>query len=422
VVPAPAGNGLAMRAGLFLDGLAVDHDVFLLVIPVAAPAEAVRSSQFVARRARRVVFLPLEGRADSLFGLIGRLTDPAARAAALAAYPRPALCRFATPQTVRDAAALFADVSFDVVHVMRLYLSPFAAPHLEAAAPTGPPACTLDLDDDESRTRRRLAALHAAHGDSAATAAEAAEADKYERLERTALPRYQRVLVCSEMDAAVVRGRIPGARVAVVPNAVRMPAGTGPRPTDGVFRLLLVGSMGYDPNTDAAAELCREILPRVRAAARRAVRVTIVGSHPTPAVGGLAEIPGVTVTGAVPDVAPYYDRADVVVVPLRAGGGTRIKVLEAFAHRVPVVATPMGAEGLEVSPGRHLLVGEGPDALAAACLRLLRDPALGRQLAADAHALVKRRYALPVVARAIRNLYRELRDVPAVVDAAGAPP
>jgi glycosyltransferase involved in cell wall biosynthesis len=121
-------------------------------------------------------------------------------------------------------------------------------------------------------------------------------------------------------------------------------------------------------------------------------------------------------------VAPYYDRADVVVVPLRAGGGTRIKVLEAFAHRVPVVATPMGAEGLEVSPGRHLLVGDGPDALAAACLRLLRDPALGRQLAADAHALVKRRYALPVVARAIRNLYRELRDVPAVVDAAGAPP
>ena len=423
VLPAPAGNGLAMRAGLFLDGLAADHDVFLLVVPAAAPPDAVFSSQFVARRTRRVAILPLEGRADSLFGLILRLKDPVAREAALAAYPRPALSRFATPQTVRDAAALFADTSFDVVHAMRLYLAPFAAPYLEAAARTGRPACVLDLDDDESTTRRRLAAVHAACGDPAAAAAQTVEADKYERLEEATLLRFHRALVCSEIDAAAVIGRVPGARVSVIPNAVRVPADTGPRRRlADVFTLLLVGSMGYGPNAAAAEELCRDVLPRVRAAADREVRVTVVGSHPTPAVARLAEIPGVTVTGAVPEVTPYYGRADVAVIPVRAGGGTRIKLLEAFAHRVPAVATPMGAEGLDVLPGRHLLVGDGPDALAAACLRLLREPALGRQLADDAYTLVRRRYALPVVSRAIRNLFGDLREAPAVVDGEAAHP
>lgn len=411
-----------MRAGLFLDALAADHDVFLLVVPVAAPADRISSSRFVARRTRRVVIWPLGERADSLFRLILRLRDPATREAALAAYPRPTLSRFATPQTVRDTVTLFADVSFDIVHVMRLYLAPFAAPYVDAAARTGHPACVLDLDDDEPRTRRRLAAQHAARGDAAAAAAETAEAGKYERLEGATLCRFRRALVCSEIDAAAVKGRVPGARVAVVPNAVGLPRDTRSRQVANVFTLLLVGSMGYGPNAAAADELCREILPRVRAGADREVRVTIVGSHPLPAVARLAEIAGVTVTGAVPEVTPYYDRADVAVIPVRAGGGTRIKLLEAFAHRVPVVATPMAAEGLDVTPGRHLLAGDGPDALAAACLRLLREPALGPQLAADAHALVARCYAVPVVGPAIRTLYRELREAPGVVDEEAAHP
>ena len=175
--------------------------------------------------------------------------------------------------------------------------------------------------------------------------------------------------------------------------------------------------MGYGPNAAAAEELCREVLPRVRAAADREVRVTVVGSRPPPGVARLAEIPGVTVTGTVPEVTPHYDRAAVAVIPVRAGGGTRIKMLEAFAHRVPRSRHPMAAEGLDVTPGQHLLVGDDPDALAAACVALLREPALGRQLAADAYTLVRRRYALPVVARAIRTLYRDLREAPAALPA-----
>jgi glycosyltransferase involved in cell wall biosynthesis len=404
-----------MRAGLFLEALAAEHDVSLLVVPVAAPADAPTTSDFVGRRTRRVVVLRLEGRADSLFGLIGRLREPAARAAALAAYPRPALCRFATPQAVRDAAAAFADTPFDVVHVMRLYLAPFAAPYLDAAAGARRPTCVIDLDDDEPTTRRRLATLHAVRGDPAAAVLQRAEADKYERLEADELPRFRRAFVCSATDAAALIGRVPGVPVTAVPNAVSVPRDTPCRRVVDVFTLLFVGSMGYGPNIDAAEVLCHEVLPRVRAAADRRVHVTVVGSHPSPAVTRLARIPGVTVTGPVPDVAPYYAAAHAAVVAVRAGGGTRIKLLEAFAHRVPVITTTAGAEGLDALPGRHFLLGDGPDALAAGCLRLLREPGLARRLADEASALVRRRYALPVVAGEIEALYRGLREAPVVV-------
>jgi glycosyltransferase involved in cell wall biosynthesis len=397
VMPASAGNGLAMRAGLLLDALAADHAVSLLVVPVADPGAGGELPAFVRRRAVRAEVLDLAGRGDPAYPAGG------ATVAARRAYPRPALARFATAPLLREAAAR-AGRRFAVVHVMRLYLAPFAAPFL-AAGPARPLA-VLDLDDDEPRTRRRLASLHARRGEGAAAALEAAEADKYGALERAWLPRFDRVLVCSESDRAAVMARVPGVRLAVVPNAVAVPPAVARPPPGPALRLLLVGSLGYVPNADAALWLCDEVLPRLRAATTRPVHAALVGGRPPAAVARLAAREGVTVAGTVPDVGPWYARADVAVAPLRAGGGTRIKVLEAFAHRVPVVATPVGAEGLEAQPGRHLLVAETPEAFAEACRRVGEEPALARRLATAAHTLVRARYARPAVLARAREIYR----------------
>ena len=170
--------------------------------------------------------------------------------------------------------------------------------------------------------------------------------------------------------------------------------------------LLFAGTLGYAPNGDAAEFFCHEVLPRLRALAGPPARVAIVGSNPGPSVLRLSQIPEVTVAGNVPSMAPYYAAADVAVVPVRAGGGTRIKVLEAFAYRVPVVATAVGVEGLDAEAGLHLLVADGADEFATACARLLRDPALALALAERAHALLAPRYAFPTVAARIRELYR----------------
>ena len=116
-----------------------------------------------------------------------------------------------------------------------------------------------------------------------------------------------------------------------------------------------------------------------------------MGAHPQAAVRLLAVQDNVSVTGTVTDVTRCYESAHAVIVPVRAGGGTRIKVLEAFAHQRPVVSTSAGAEGLEVTAGRHLLIADSRSDFAACCGRLMRDPALGRQLAGQAAAYVRMR-------------------------------
>ena len=102
-------------------------------------------------------------------------------------------------------------------------------------------------------------------------------------------------------------------------------------------------------------------------------RALIVGNHPPDSVLALGTRRGITVTGAVDSVTPYYRQATVAVVPLRAGGGTRIKILEAAAHRVPVVSTPIGAEGLDVTDGHELLLAHTPEQMAHQCVRLWQD-------------------------------------------------
>jgi glycosyltransferase involved in cell wall biosynthesis len=124
-----------------------------------------------------------------------------------------------------------------------------------------------------------------------------------------------------------------------------------------------------------------------------------------PAVVALAAS-GVEVWADPADLAPHYDWAEVALAPLRAGGGTRIKILEAFAARVPVVASRIGAEGLAVRDGRHLLLADDASGLAAACLRLHDDRPLARRLTGNALALVRRRYARPAGVRQLREVLR----------------
>jgi glycosyltransferase involved in cell wall biosynthesis len=403
LTPADSGTGVAMRAGLFLDALARDHDVSLLVVPVTGPAPTAWPS-FVDERTVERVCLDLRGREDPAFSRAAR----SGRVGALRSFPRPALCRFATEEIVREARRAFSPRSFDVVHVMRLYLAPFVAAFTGARS-TGT-RTVLDLDDDEVETRRRIASLHARRGEHALMAVQAAEADKYRALEAEWLARFDHLLVCSERDRAVVAARTGHRSVHALANGARRPdatAAAAPEP-GGARRVLFVGSLGYFPNVDAATILCREVLPRLRARVPRQVAVDVVGSQPGPAVAELREIPGVSIHADAERVAPFYARADVAILPIRAGGGTRLKILEAFAHGVPVVSTAIGAEGIAVESGRHLLLADGPDALAEAGASVLGDPALAARLRTEARELIAQRYDATLVGEEIRGLFREI--------------
>lgn len=395
IMPADGGNGLAMRMGGFLEAYARRFAVSLVVTPVAGQIAAdEQQPPFVVRHAERVIVLPLERAMHPLFQLIARHRDPAERRAAMKAYPRPRPF-FYDPVLLCEAMTerLGAESRFALVHVGRLYMAPLAGPYF------GHARCILDLDDDDARTLRRIGALRAANGDAAGGEDDAADAGKFETLAREYLQRFSLCLVASEPDRASLESRHPGLAIAVVENAVRtgktavMHGGIAP------IDLLMVGSLGYYPNIDAAKFFCREVLPRLGPA-----RLTILGSKPGPAVAVLGQQKNVTVAADVPDVAPYYAASRVVVVPIRAGGGSRIKILEAFAQGRPVVSTTLGAEGLDVADGRHLLIADRADDFAVAVRRLLNDADLAARLVAAARQLVAERYDLARIATRIESL------------------
>lgn len=223
-------------------------------------------------------------------------------------------------------------------------------------------------------------------------AADAIDEVRWRRLESEITQAGASVVVCSRLDRDRL-GRSDG--VWVVPNGYE-PATLAARthlesrPVDPV--LIMVGLLNYEPNRDAAAFFATEILPRIRLH-RSDARLRIVGRYDSvSAVEPLRGIAGVDVLGEVADVASQLASADISVVPIRFGGGTRIKILEAFAHGLPVVSTTVGCEGLDVIDGEHLLVADDPVAFAAACLRLSEDAELRAKLVSAAAELWRSRY------------------------------
>jgi glycosyltransferase involved in cell wall biosynthesis len=186
--------------------------------------------------------------------------------------------------------------------------------------------------------------------------------------------------------------RLGDGRVIVVPNGTTVPARVDRRRAASARPVLtFVGLMKYAPNTDAAEWLAHAITPALRERVDTDFEVRIVGDPP-PAVRALGQQPNVTVTGFVDELDAELALADVALVPLRQGTGTRLKILEAFAHGIPVVSTTIGAAGLDVVHDEHLLLADTPDTFAEACVRVLRDNALRARLTTSARQLVQTRY------------------------------
>jgi glycosyltransferase involved in cell wall biosynthesis len=402
VEPAVTGNGLAMRAGAVLRALAARHRVWLVIVPYfPSPAGALPDG--LRALCEGVASVPPDALAPPVRGVLPRLARwYLARARRQAGAADADAASAAT--VWRDGEPLpFSALPFDVLHAFRLATVPAVRRYADAIASRGPtgraPALHLDLDDVESEVHAQLARLYRRDGRDVLAQLEERAAARAREHEDDVLARFDRVYVCSEADRERLRPRAR-AELRVLPNSVAIPDAP-PAPSGGAFTFLFVGTLGYHPNADAILHFCAEVLPLLRARAPGAFGVTIVGGGAPPAVRALGELPDVRLTGAVADVAPYYREADAVIVPIRAGGGTRIKALEAFSYRRPVVATSVGVAGIDARHEQHVLVADTPDAFADCCLRLLRDPGLGRRLASSALSLVTRAHTSDAVASSL---------------------
>jgi glycosyltransferase involved in cell wall biosynthesis len=367
-IPAPTGHGSAIRADIMLEVLARRYNIFLFVYHLYKERLHQPDAARLSERCADVVILP-------------RATAPHSVLAALLAF------------TTRTD-------TFDVVHVFRLCMARLIGDFLRTRDRPRP-KMVLDLDDHESKARLRLAALLERAGDMEAASAMRGTAHTAALLEGRVLPEYDLVCVSNPDDVEELAERHKNTTIRLVPNAVRVPPSTPANRSRVLPTLLFVGTMHYYPNEDGVVFFCSEALPLLRERFGRPFRVMIVGTRPSERVLALRQHSEVVVTGEVPDVEEYYRAADVVIVPIRAGGGTRIKILEACAHRKPIVSTPLGAEGLGVTHGRELLIAETATELAACCEMLLTDPRRAECLATAGYEWVRSQHTPLRVARAL---------------------
>ncbi len=203
--------------------------------------------------------------------------------------------------------------------------------------------------------------------------------------------RFKVCIAVSNQDADVIRRMSPNTEVHVVPNGVNIRQFASPRSERSQRNLLFFGTLSYGPNADGITWFCREVLPRVRNRIPE-IELDITGIDSTPRIMQLASQTGVNVLGFVPDIRERLWSATATVVPLHVAGGTRLKILEAMAAECPVVSTTIGAEGLGVIDGKHLLIADEAEAFATAIVNLVASPKMRREMAILGRKFVSEHY------------------------------
>jgi glycosyltransferase involved in cell wall biosynthesis len=371
--PYPPSTGAKSRAHHLLRVLGERHEVALISF-----ADTPIEPEWIDRVRRLCGHVEVVERPpfhqDRLRGILGFLS------------PRPRAVVATDSSEMRARVARLAD-AWRPTHVMALTAA--TAPYVLDLPARLRPRASLDVDNlmtralyDEYRRAagprrlRRWAAWR-----------------KFQRYERRLIRRFDVALLLSQDDVDIVRPFVAGrgVRLAIVPNGVDVAHHRPGLVEPDRHRLVFNGSLTYEPNRDAMEFFVAEVLPTIRARVPE-LRLVITGAREPSFLDGRPPPPGVELTGHLADVRPAVAGSWACVVPLRLGGGTRVKILEAMALGTPVVSTRKGAEGLEVRDGVHLLLADSAAELAAQTLRLIESPALRARLAADARRLVEERY------------------------------
>ncbi len=412
-LPYPPRQGTTIRNFNLIVQLAARHEVHLLT--------------FVEHQERLAAAAPLHERCASVQTVVAPQRRLSTRLRDLLLSPHPDMAlRLRSPAFQRALGDVAARHAFDVIQVEGIELAQYAL-WLRGHRPPGLPRLPLPFPADRSPLL-----VFDDHNAEYVLQQRAFETDlrqprrwigaAYSFVQWRRLRRYEaricrladRVVAVSEADRRALRALLPGLPVTVAPNGVDVAYYGAYQPDPaacpvGDHALVYVGKMDFRPNVDAVLWFADEILPLIRSQSPQAT-FYVVGSNPHPRLARLAGQPGIVVTGSVPDVRAYVAAAAVAVVPLRMGGGTRLKVLEAMTMRRAVVSTSVGAEGLGATPGQQLLIADAPPAFAGAVVELLRDPPRRAALGQAACAFAAARFDWATIVPKIEAVYLEHCD------------
>ena len=398
-IPYPPKAGFLIRSYHLLRELAREHTVDVVAMvqkdwvttlyPTLAEGLA-ESHAALAEFCRDVHFAPIE-RLERRFG-----RQRTALEALLRGTPY-ATTWLESPQAATAVREIVATRHPDLVHFDTIGLVPLAA-QIEMLP------STLGHHNVESHMLQRRAVNTP---NPIARAYLAREARLLQRVEIDTGRRFATHVTCSDLDSDRLRELLPGAHIESVPNGVDCGYFCPNAGTERPNSLVFAGTMNWYPNVDAMLFMLREIWPALR---RRVPDLTldIVGSNPPDLLRRfVAESPGVTMHGYVPDVRPYLAAAGLVVCPIRDGGGTKLKILDAFASGKCVLAHPIACEGIDVTDGRDIVLATEPAQWVERCVELLAGPARRREIAAAARALVETRYSYASIGRHFRLIMTE---------------
>lgn len=388
-IPYPLISGAPLRTYSVLRRWAKEHDLYLVAF--RARDDDKGDLAHLREFCREVVAVEHKG-------LRKRMHAGKALKALLVGEP-PELRLAFSGELAEEIRSLVARVDFDIVQIehggMGMYLE-VLPPRLRKRAVW----LLHDIDFDKFK---RIARIESGLLGKLRTSVHAA---MLRRWQPAFAARFGLCVTMSEADRQLLLSANGNLRVEVAENGVDTDR-YRPLPDDGANpEMLFIGNMGYQPNADGAIYFCSEVLPLIRARNAEAT-LSIVGIDPGEAVKRLAGS-GVTVTGGVPEVVPYYRKSRVCVVPLRAGSGTRLKILEAMALGRPVVSTSLGCEGLKVVDGEHLLIADDSTLFADRVVKLLNDGELRARIAANARDFVVALYDWDVIARKSMNAFLDL--------------
>lgn len=390
ICPYPPNSGTPLRTYNLISRLAREHEIWLVTFfhPTDHAEQAIAHLRSLCARVEAIPYhaeRAFHRPADFFVYLLRRVP--------------PDLRFYMSSEMLRTVRSLTADTVFDIVQIedsyMALFFEALPAEHRNKAVITMIDLMHVKYDRIyrlEPTIRRRFRLW------------------LQSRMMRAWEPRYmehfQRCLMMSEVDRQLLQLANPRVKTAVVPNGVDTKLYSLLPETDSRPEVLFVGNMGYRPNIDGAKFFCREVLPLLRRALPT-VQFWLVGIDPAPEVLQL-QGDGVHVTGAVEDVRPYYDRSAVCVVPLRAGGGTRLKILEAMALGRPIVSTRIGCEGIDATDGEHLLLADDAEDFAEKVAQLITDPVLRQYIVENARQLVEDRYDWDAITDKLTSVYAEV--------------
>ncbi|MBI1804266.1 MAG: glycosyltransferase [Ignavibacteriae bacterium] len=383
-LPFPPIGGGRSRSFYLLKALASKDEV--TVVSFVSPETSLSDIDAVRQYCVKIITVPMNTRHYPL-----RFLE-----SLLARTPYKVL-QYSSEEFAMQVRILLNTGTFDIV----LSEHPYLAPYL----PDPAKACVIPQNIEMMFSIYKRFALH---GNLLMRFYAATQWRKLMRYELTVYRKYGTFIALNQCEFATIKSLVPNIRTCLVPNGVDVEyfSPSQQRSAHVHTNIVFTGVFSYYPNEQAALTFSREILPIIRKRIPQ-IRFTIVGKDPSKRIRRLVEDPHITVTGFVNDVRPYMEKASVIVVPLRIGGGTRLKILEALAMGKPVISTTIGCEGLNVEHRKNVLIADTAEEFAQAVINVLEDSVLANSLGREGRQLVEREYRWEVIGDRLHEFLKQ---------------